>query len=362
VTTVKPRVSIVMPVHNRVHLLDLVLGKLAENTTHPDVEVIAVDDHSTDGSLELLRRWADSGRGPGMRVVESPGRGAIDALNAGLQAAAGELCVQIDDDVTIETPGWIERMLELMEVDETVGVVTGKVVFDEGDIHACGVNVVGPTGWHERGTQPAEPIGHRMRISRVHRPLEGQAGEVEARVAEVDSGIGCCMMYRRADALAAGGYDPEWSPVWFDDVDLCLGIRRLGRKAFYLPEVRAVHHFQARHTVDLPKTHPRRIARGLVRRVGRRLRYPLRNAIENHVDFDLFGQYSREQCARLRHHHTYWRTKWGWDARNPDMAEIERRWSGTEICWASDPGRRAAGERIVAEYTARRDRSSLRTA
>src|SRR2546423_1781670 len=80
---VPPRVSIVMPVHNRARLLDLVLGKLAENTTHPDVELIAVDDHSTDGSPELLRRWAEDGRGPRMRVIESPGRGAIDALNAG---------------------------------------------------------------------------------------------------------------------------------------------------------------------------------------------------------------------------------------------------------------------------------------
>ena len=113
-SAVPPRVSIVMPVHNRARLLDLVLRRLTDNTTHPDVELIAVDDHSTDGSPELLRRWAESGRGPRMRVIESPGRGAIDALNAGLQAAAGELCVQIDDDVTIETPGWIESMLELM--------------------------------------------------------------------------------------------------------------------------------------------------------------------------------------------------------------------------------------------------------
>ncbi|TMK64200.1 MAG: glycosyltransferase [Actinobacteria bacterium] len=358
-----PRVSILMPVHNRAHLLDLVLEKLAENTTYPDVELLAVDDHSTDGSPDILRRWEPGGRGPRLRLIESPGRGAIDALNTALHTASGELCVQLDDDVTIETRGWIEKMIELMEVDEAVGVVTGKVVFDAGDIHACGVNVVGPAGWHERGTAPAEPIGHRMRISRVEpRPLEGQAGELETQVAEVDSGIGCCMMYRRADALAAGGYDPEWAPVWFDDVDLCLGIRRLGRKAFYLPDVRAVHHFQARRTDDLSKTHPRRMARGLVRRVGRRLPYPVRNAIEEHVDFDLFGQYTRDECARLRHHHAYWRAKWGWDARNPDMSEVQRRWGGTEICWATDPDRRAAGERIVAEYAGRRGQRSLRTA
>src|SRR3712207_7810459 len=43
--------------------------------------------------------------------------------------------------------------------------------------------------------------------SRVARPREGHAPVAETRPAEVDSGIGCCMMYRRADAQAAGGYD-----------------------------------------------------------------------------------------------------------------------------------------------------------
>ena len=80
------------------------------------------------------------------------------------------------------------------------------------------------------------------------------------------------------------------------------------------------------------------------------------------MDFDLFGQYTRDECARLRHHHAYWRAKWGWDARNPDMSEVQRRWGGTEICWATHPDRRAAGERIVAEYAVRRAQRSLRTA
>src|SRR5205823_7282876 len=152
-----PRVSLLMPVRNRVHLLDQVLGSLAENTTYPDVELLTVDDRSTDGSLELLRGWESTGRLPFMRVMQNGGSGAIDALNTALNAAAGELCVQLDDDVTISTPGWIERMLEFMEVDDAVGVVTGKVVFDDGELHACGVSVVDASGWEGRTTgEPAQ--------------------------------------------------------------------------------------------------------------------------------------------------------------------------------------------------------------
>jgi GT2 family glycosyltransferase len=349
-----------MPVHNRAYLLDRVLERLAEHTTHRNLELVTVDDGSSDGSGAILRRWAASGRIPDMRVIGTPGAGAISALNTALDAASGEFCVQLDDDVTIETPAWIERMLELMAVDEAVGVVTAKVVFDKGDIQCCGVNVVGPAGWHERPLYPSEPIGSRLFLNRVReRPREGEGGVAERRVAEVDSGIGCCMMYRREDALAAGGYDRNYSPVWFDDVDLCISIRKLGRKVFYLPKVRAIHHFSARASADsLPRA--RRVRATAIRRTAGRLPGRIRVAVETRWDVDLQAQYTREQCARLRHHHAYWRQKWGWDARNPDMDGVRRRWGDTEICWAADPERRAAGERIVADFEAARAESGAR--
>ncbi len=320
--------SLLMPVHNRVHLLDRVLESLAANTTYPDVELLTVDDHSTDGSLDVLRRWEASGRPPAMSVMENSG-----------------------DDVTVETPGWIERMVELMDVDDAVGVVTGKVVFDSGELHACGVNVVADSGWEAR-TRPAGG-----RVIRARRPVqEGEGGAIEQRVAEVDSGVGCFMMYRREDALSLGGYDPEWSPVWFDDVDLCLGIRRLGRKCFYLPEVRVVHSYDGRRPEKLrERLRPQRVARGAVRQIWRRVPFKIRDAVESRSDLDLFGRNTKEQRALLRHHHAYWRSKWGWDPRNPHPEEIQRRWGGTEICWATDPERRRAGERIVEAFELRRE-------
>jgi GT2 family glycosyltransferase len=350
-------VSLIMPVHNRAHLIEKVLEKLAENTTYENVELVTVDDHSTDGSPEILRRFADSGRIPNMTVVENPGRGAITALDTGLRTASGEFVVQLDDDVTVETPGWIERMLEFILLDDLVGVVTAKVIFESGYLHCCGVNVVGPWGWYERASTPGEPVGRRQWLNRSgSRPLEGEIPAVEDHAAEVDSGIGCCMMYRREDALAVGGYDEEWSPVWFDDVDLCLKIRTLGRKVFYTPDVRAIHHFGVRweRKTLRDKLGPRRVKRAILRRIGKRLPHSAGRAIERRFDIDLLGYFTKEQCARLRHHHRYWEEKWGWDARNPDMDEVLRRWGDTEICWATDPERRAAGERIAAAYNARR--------
>jgi hypothetical protein len=186
------------------------------------------------------------------------------------------------------------------------------------------------------------------------RTREGHGGEVEERLAEVDSGIGCCMMYRREAALAAGGYDRAYSPVWFDDVDLCLGIRKLGGKVFYLPDVRVIHHFVGRRAPEggLARLGPKRVGRAILRRTGGRLPQPAQRAIETRWAIDLWAHFRRPQVKMIRHHIGYWREKWGWDPRNPDMDAIERRWGDTEICWASDPERRAAGERIVGAWEA----------
>ena len=335
-------------------MLEAVLEGLARNTTYPETEVVVVDDGSTDESLDILRRWKAGGRLPNFTLIEKANSGVVDTLNAALHAASGELCVQLDSDATVETEGWVERMAGLMLRDESVGIVTAKVVMDDGNLHACGVNLVGPEGLHDRPTTIAEPVGRRQWHHRVERVREGEGGEAERRADEVDAGIGCCMMYRRADALSVGGYDKGFAPVWLDDLDLCLSIRTLGRKAFYLPSVRVTHHIKGRRSEPLrARLRPRRVARSALGRVTRRVPLGARAKIERRFDVDLDMYFTTEQRARLRSHYAYWRDKWGWDLCNPDMAAIERRWGETEIWWRADPTRREYGERIAAAHEGR---------
>ncbi len=348
-----PRVSLLFPNHNSARVLQHVLDCLAANTTYPDVELVAVDDGSTDGSRETLRRWSDSGAFRGdIRLIEKENSGAIDTLNTALHAATGELCVQLDSDASVETAGWIERMLAFMEVDERVGVVTAKVVMDTGKLHACGVNVVGPAGMHDRSSTPTESAGQRQWHHRVERVFEGGGGVLESEVAEVDAGIGCCTMYRRTDALAVGGYDTGFSPVWLDDLDLCLMIRRLGRKAFYLPDVRVVHHITGRGARITPseRFRPSRVGRAILRRSAKALPGDRRALLERRLGIDLELHFDPTQKARMQHHYVYWREKWGWDPLNPDVAEIHARWGETEICWGDGAARRAAGEEIIRAF------------
>jgi GT2 family glycosyltransferase len=344
-----PRVTLLLPNRNNAPVLDLVLARLATNTQYEDFELLVVDDGSTDDSLGILRRWRDSERFPELRLIERPHGGAVEALNAGLAEAAGELVVQLDGDASIETEGWLRNMVDFFLSDGAVGVVTGKIVFDWGEIHTCGVDVVGSMGFHDRGAAITEPVGRRTYHQRVQRFREDDCTACDS-IAEVDGGIGCCMMYRRDVALEVGGYDKRWAPVWFDDLDLTMCIRRHGLKVFYLPEVRVVHHV-GRRIAD--EAIARRVAITTRRRIGATLPANLRRRISQRLGLDLPP---RQIWARLKHHYAYWQEKWGFDMLNPDMPAVLERWGGTEVCWRYDPELRDAGERIVAAYQA--DRSA----
>ncbi len=328
-------VSLILPVYNAGEVLDHVLTRLAENTTYEDVELVAVDDGSTDASLEILRSWEP--RFPRMTVHTKENGGAIDTLNYALERASGDVVVQLDADASIETHGWLEKMLGLLESDDRVGVVTAKIVMDDGFVHACGVDLVAASGMQDRPTTLTEPVGERTWHFRAERMREGVWADEDV-ACEVDAGLGCCLMYRRADALEAGGYDRGYSPVWFDDIDLCLGIRKLGRKVFYLPDVHVIHHINGRMAAGRDPLAKRAVKAVTPEKPRRWLRRKL----------DPDSAFTPQQRERLVGHYAYWESKWGWHPLNPDLDAIRARWGGTEVAWALDAESRRAGREILA--------------
>jgi len=90
-----PRVSVLLPVRNAAETLGECLASLAAQTL-ADHEVVAVDDHSTDGSRALLEAVAR--RDARVRVVDNPGQGLVAALNASWKAARAPLFARMDAD------------------------------------------------------------------------------------------------------------------------------------------------------------------------------------------------------------------------------------------------------------------------
>jgi succinoglycan biosynthesis protein ExoA len=90
----RPEVSIIMPVRNEAASLDATLASVCSQATDLSIEVIVVDDHSTDSSRSIIERWlAQDER---VRLVSNPHRGIPQALNRGLETARGRYFVRVD--------------------------------------------------------------------------------------------------------------------------------------------------------------------------------------------------------------------------------------------------------------------------
>ena len=255
----------------------------------------------------------------------------MDALNAGLRAATGELIVQLDADASIETPAWVEKMVAFFVSDPCIGVVTGKVVTDTCELQACGIHVLGPNGYHARGCEVTEPAGRRTSREAVRRFRDGQWPASE-QIAEVDSGIGVCMMYRRAAAIEVGGYDRGYAPVWLDDVDLTISMRRIGLKVLLLSgRTGGPSSGQAGPIGEQPAAiGPTRGPRSGCAAPRYVAPSQARAQLVHALGWDRGPRWYRQRVAQ---HFRYWRRKWGWDMLKPDM----------EAVWTDGVRQRSAG-------------------
>jgi succinoglycan biosynthesis protein ExoA len=114
----EPEVSIIMPVRNEAASLDATLASVCSQATDASMEVIVVDDHSTDGSRSIVERRI--ARDEHVRLVSSPRRGIPQALNCGLEAARGRYLVRVDGHSTIP-PDYVQALLDHVRSDACEG-------------------------------------------------------------------------------------------------------------------------------------------------------------------------------------------------------------------------------------------------
>jgi glycosyltransferase involved in cell wall biosynthesis len=203
VTASRVPVTVLMPVYNAErYLRDAIESVLCQSWR--DLELLIVDDGSTDGSRGIIE--AAAGRDPRVRALFRPHRGLIDTLNAGLEEARGTWVARMDaDDICL--PDRLQT----------------QVAFAS---RHPGVAVVGTYAWY---------LGEGGRILGVYR-LGPTTPEELARIVERDELIQMIhptvMMDRRA-VLAAGGYDARFRHV--EDMELYNRLAERGHLLLAVP-------------------------------------------------------------------------------------------------------------------------------
>lgn len=196
-------VSVVLPVYNAARFLTAAIDSLLSQT-YRDIEVIAVDDGSTDRSRAILADY--SSRDFRVRVVSRPNTGIVEALNDGVAAARGEFIARMDADDT-SLPHRIEEQVAFLEKNPECVVVGTDVLYTD------------PEGAPLIRHHPVE--NHQAILAQL---IDGNGGAI----------IHPSIMFRRAAFDAMGGYRLRYQ--WIEDLDFYLRLSDMGRLA-NLPEV-----------------------------------------------------------------------------------------------------------------------------
>jgi len=125
-------VSFVVPVSNGARWLDRVLTAILAQDDGRPMEVLAVDDGSTDASPRILGAFAARGR---VSVHAGPHRGAAAAINLGIRRAACPIICQVDQDV-IPEPGWMARLTAELTAPDVAAAQGYYVTPREGSLWA----------------------------------------------------------------------------------------------------------------------------------------------------------------------------------------------------------------------------------
>ena len=233
-----PMISVIIPNKDHTEDLELCLSSMAKRTSYENYEVLIVENNSEEKETFAYYEKLHE-RYPRVRVLTWEKEFNYSSINNfAAEQAKGEYLLFLNNDVEILTPDWMEEMLGICQQKE-VSIVGAKLYYPDDTIQHAGV-VLGLGGI----------AGHVM--CRASREDAGYFGRMVS-VQEISAVTAACMLVDACDFRAVGGFDESFR-VAFNDIDLCMKIRDMGRKIVFTPYAELYHYeSKSRGLEDTPE-------------------------------------------------------------------------------------------------------------
>ena len=231
------KLSAIIVTFNNASVLQSTLSALTENVSFRPLEILLIDNHSTDGTLDIIRTFAREASTRDIRILfrlNKKNRGFTHAVNQGLRHATGELILFLNPDVQL-TKNSVEQMVELLTVQPDVGIVAPQLLFPDGRIQLscrhfprCRDVIFEITG-----------LSRLFSRSKVFNYWK-MGYFSHNRIRRVDQPQGACLLTTRSIVDMVGPWDERFF-LFFSDVDWCRRVKRRRKKIYFYPEAKAIH-------------------------------------------------------------------------------------------------------------------------
>lgn len=219
----KPKLSIIIVNWNTKDLLHDCLTSINQTKGELALEVIVVDNGSTDGSVQLIKSEF-----PGVKLMANKENlGFAKANNQGIRKAGGDYMLLLNSDTELK-PKALSNLVNFAFKEKKAAVVGARLVNPDGSIQPSSRNL--PT------------IGRAIREYWL-----GQKGAYEGYVpsgnkaTEVEVVVGAAMLIPKKVINKIGLLDERYF-FYYEDMDFCWRVRRAGFKVYYLPTAEIIHY------------------------------------------------------------------------------------------------------------------------
>ncbi|HEY5305990.1 MAG TPA: glycosyltransferase family 2 protein [Pseudolabrys sp.] len=230
-----PLVSVIIPNREAFQLIATLLESLAGSTDYPAIEVIIVDNGSTDARVLALYERYKTHFASFQVLIRQEEFNFSRAVNRGIGTASGAYVLLLNNDIEIIEPGWLKEMVSCFAYPNT-GIVGARLLFPNRRIQHVGV-IVGLGGL----------AGHWF----VHEPesLPGPMGRLAVRQS-LTAVTAAAMLISRACLDQTGPFDEEAFAIAYNDVDFCLRAGARGYRTVWTPFATLIHHESASRGSD----------------------------------------------------------------------------------------------------------------